>query len=233
MVFEEQEITLTELAGILKKHWLLILIPSIIAAGAASIATHVYFSRLPVVYAAQALIKVGGSPAHPFETTDAVSAIMQSPVVCGEIATAVVTEGFSASPAAVAGSLRYSNESNLLKISAFASRPELAAAMVNAAVRVVVDRHHAEYETALKERDELVTYVKETAKPLAVMFSNIAELRISPTVIVAPATVPATPVPQSKKSVAMPVFAFTAFLMSLIAVYLHSTQKKASVPEQR
>lgn len=233
MVFEEQEIGLTELIGVFKKHWLLILVPSILAAGLSSVASHIYFSRMPDVYAAHALVRVGGSPAHPLEKTDELMAIMQSPAVRGEIATAVDAQGFSATPEAVGGSLSYANESGLVKINAHAARPELAAAMAHAALTVLVDRHRAAYEAAQKERDDLVKYVKEKAQPLAITFSDIAELRLVPTVIVAPAAAGNTPLPQQRRPVVLPVFAFVAFLMSLISLYLHSVQKNKSVLDKR
>lgn len=233
MVFEEQEIGLIELIGVFKKHWLLILLPSILAAGVCFVASHVYYSRMPVLYAAHALIRVGGSPAHPLERTDELSAIMQSPAVRGEIAKVVDAEGFSTTPEAMAGSLSYSNESGLLRINAQAARPELAAAMAHAAVTVLVDRHRVAYEAAQKEQDDLIKYVKEKVQPLAITFSNIEELRLVPTVIVAPAAAGNTPVPQPRRSVVLPVFAFVAFFMSLISFYIHSVQKNKSVSDKR
>lgn len=233
MVFEEQEIGLGELIDVFKKRWLLILLPSILAAGVCLVATHVYYSRMPVFYAAQALIKIGGGPSRPLERIDEVSAVMHAQALLGEIAAGVNAAGFPVTPEAVAGSLSYGNDAGLLKISAVAARPELAAAMVHEAVKVVAERHRAKYADALTERDELVKYVKETARPLAVSFSTIADLRLEPTVIVAPAAAGNTPLPQPRRSVVVPVFVFTAFFMTLIALYLHFTQKNKSAPGKR
>jgi capsular polysaccharide biosynthesis protein len=216
---QNDEIDLRDVVKVIKKRWMLIVFPALIAALFAGIVVH----SMPKKYESYSLLRIGHIGATPFESIASIKEIMNSSVVRQEVV-GKLKDGSKVSVDTLNDRVKYEELSDLLKIRASGSTPEKAEELAQASTDLLLNRHQILYANAQKDVDQTLKYIKNTVSPVPLGVS-MNDMRIEPTRLEVPPVINNKPLPNKAKVAAIAVFFALMLLDILIAFYIEGEEK--------
>lgn len=221
MAYEEQDIQLSDILGILQKRWKLMVFPSLIAAFLAACIT----LFLPKTYQSYSLMRIGFDGSQSIESIPSIKEIMMSFPMRTAIASKMARETDNDYIDTLESKLKYEDASGLLKIIGYSETPEDAAKLVHAVTDIVSGRHQNLFENAQLRKRALVKEIKDTIKPVP-LSAGINDFRIQPTTIEIQPVSRNIPVKPQKRLIVMTVFGSVFFICFMISFYIDTRRNK-------
>ncbi|MCK9582135.1 MAG: Wzz/FepE/Etk N-terminal domain-containing protein [Endomicrobiales bacterium] len=210
---EDMEISLNDILKVLKKHWKLIILPTIVV----GLLAHIYAHNLPKEYESSALIKIGYIGQDQLDSVGSITAIMSSEQLRKQVAIEAGHVNDLNYIQALTGMVQYSDESGMLKITAKTQNPVTAKQLADIVAKIVIERHKIGFDNGKIELNQMVNFVKENIRPIP-LSSGIREFRLVPSELVITASVP-NHAKESKMPIVRVSVLISFLLLSMLALF--------------
>lgn len=223
---DDEILSLSEIIVPIKKNWLAILLTTF--AGGLLGAAYCYV--VPPVYEAKAYMQIGIYSGGLIESIGKISTIMSAPENTSKVTSALLQSGMDDRHIGRAvGSVKFTEESDMLKISAQAGAPDKAVATIAAVIKILLERHDGLYAEAEDQIQKGIRVIRENIRPTPIS-AGIKELTITPSIVKVAPYADLEPIWPKKKFIISSSFMSGGILSILVALLIDKIKNSGNSP---
>ena len=213
---EELEISLVGMMSVLKKRWVVIVFPALIAG---LIAHFVAPYMQKPEYESKAVIRVGFSRGTPLESAATLKGIMTTLSVLNLIAENIDTKGDPNMTTVLENMITYTVTDQLITVSMVSEDKNVAYQVVTKATEIIIERHNQLYRNSVVELNKAINFVRDVVKPVP-LSAGLSEFITRPSEMVEKANLPEKPIDVPAIPYFTTFFLTTMLVMIMVMLYI-------------